>query len=77
MDTRGLSPGRESLSDTTHSKTIHMKISSILSLILIVLALASVGCSASGRINVQNTPATKMSADTQVAYVSKLAPAPR
>ena len=77
MDTRGLSAGRESLSDTTHSQITHMKTSSVISLILIVLALASVGCSASGRINVQNTPATKMSADTQIAYVSKLAPAPR
>ncbi len=54
-----------------------MKISSFFALIVIAIALASVGCSASGRINVQNGPSSKLSTDTQVAYVTKLAPAPR
>jgi hypothetical protein len=54
-----------------------MKISSFIAAIVIALALASVGCSASGRINVQNTPSSKLSADTQVAYVTKPVVAPR
>jgi hypothetical protein len=57
--------------------TSHMKISSFIAAIVIALALASVGCSASGRINVQNTPSSKLSADTQVAYVTKPVVAPR
>ena len=48
-----------------------MKISRLLSLCLIAFALASVGCSASGRINVQNDSASKVPADVQVAYITR------
>lgn len=46
-------------------------------LAFITLALASVGCSASARINVQNGPSSKLSTDTQVAFVTKPVAAPR
>jgi hypothetical protein len=48
-----------------------MKIPRLLSLGLIAFALASVGCSASGRINVKNDSASKIPADVQVAYVTR------
>jgi hypothetical protein len=54
-----------------------MKISSFLTLAALALALVSVGCSASGRINVQNDRATKLPSDTQLAYVTKPVVAPR
>ena len=53
-----------------------MKTSRLLSLFTIALALTSIGCSASGRINVKNDSPSKVAADVQVAYVTK-APAPR
>jgi len=48
-----------------------MKISRLLSLLAIAFALASVGCSASGRINVKNNSTSKTPADVQVAYISR------
>lgn len=54
-----------------------MKISSFFAAVVIALALASVGCSASGRINVQNGSASKLPTDPQLAYVTKVAPAQR
>ena len=54
-----------------------MKLSSFFAFVVIALALASMGCSASGRINVQNGPSSKLSTDTHVAYVTKPAAAPR
>jgi hypothetical protein len=54
-----------------------MKISSLLTLAALVLALVSVGCSASGRINVQNDPAAKLPGNAQLAYVTKPVAAPR
>ena len=54
-----------------------MKITSALALATIAIALTSVGCSASGRINVKNAPATQTAADAQLAYVTKPAPTTR
>ena len=54
-----------------------MKLSSFFAFLVIALALASVGCSASGKISVQNGSSSKLSTDTQVAYVTKPAAAPR
>lgn len=53
-----------------------MKTSRVLFLFTIALALTSIGCSASGRINVKNDSPSKLSTDVQVAYVAKPA-APR
>jgi hypothetical protein len=53
-----------------------MKISSFLSLFLLVLALVSVGCSASGRVSVKSDSATVSPTDVQIAYVNKQGPAP-
>ncbi len=50
-----------------------MKISRLFSLLAITFALASVGCSASGRINVKNDSASKVSSDVQVAYITRAA----
>ncbi len=48
-----------------------MKTSRVLCLLTIALALTSIGCSASGRINVKNDSASKVATDVQVAYVTK------
>ncbi len=48
-----------------------MKISNFIAALLIALALASVGCSASGRISVKNESASKVTTDPQIAYVTK------
>jgi len=68
---------REAFSDSNPTESIQMKISSFVAALVIAIALASVGCSASGRINVQNGPSSKLSTDTHVAYVTKPAANPR
>lgn len=48
-----------------------MKISRLLSVLTIAIALTSIGCSASGRINVKNDSASKVATDVQIAYITK------